>query len=237
MAEVVAENVVDFLSAIEDGAELMFRGQSNVDWPLLPSLVRYASSYCRDGWDSLAALEDHLMHRFSMFCMPSVDLRGKSKFEKVMYVQHYGLPSRVLDWSTNPLKALWFAVEDGSYDHVSGVVYITSPKLWAEVDGDVEDVDDGFLACFPFYFHERIVSQDSCVISFPLSRSSMVAEEFSRESSSGRFEFLKRIVVPAECKLSLRRQLSILGINARTVFPGVEGVSRWIKSDIANYVV
>ena len=65
----------------------------------------------------------------------------------------------------------------------------------------------------------------------------MSVPELSAKALPKDLDFLHKIVIPAETKRKLRKQLSVLGVTHRSVFPGLEGTTRWIKSDVSNFAV
>lgn len=237
MSTYTASSIIEFLSCIEDhGREAMFRGQGNSSWPLLPSIARFASALEEGGYDSISGLEDHLLDRFRILGVPFRDFRNLPRFEQLIHAQHYGIPTRLLDWSTNPLKALFFAVEDPLLDGVDGAVYITSPNFWAEGTANLDERDE-FVACFPELLHERVSAQDACVIAFPLSKSSMVVPSLSLDPLPRSLQFLHEVILPSIRKRGLRKQLAVLGVTHRSVYPGLEGTTRWIKSELSEFRV
>lgn len=230
-----ASSTIDFLEHIDDhGPQAMFRGQGDCAWPLLPSIARFASNL--DGYDCIAQLENHLLERFRQFGVPFQDFRKVPIIEQLVHAQHYGLPTRLLDWSTNPLKALFFSIEDPQLDSKDGAVYVTRPKSWEEGTSNILVIKE-FIAFFPELLHERISAQDACLMAFPLSEEDMSVPELSLTSLPRSLDFLDKIVVLSQDKRSLRKQLSVLGITHRSVYPGLEGTTRWIKSEISNFVI
>jgi len=170
--------------------------------------------------------------------MPFADFRKLSKIEQLIHAQHYGLPTRLLDWSSNPLKALFFAVEDCALDQKNAAVFITKHHLFNNGTGAVSTSDSTeHLAFSPEIFHERITAQDACFLSFPLSKESMEVPALSAENLPKNMAFLEKILIPAQYKKELRKQLAILGITHKTIYPGLEGTTRWIRSKVSNYSV
>ncbi len=112
-------------------APQMFRGQLDSSWQLLPSLVRYGEKVS-ENYEEIVAVENHLIDWFQKYSMPFKDYRPVSYVEKLVHAQHYGLPTRLLDWTTNPLKALYFSVENPEFDFVDGIVYGFVPNGWWE---------------------------------------------------------------------------------------------------------
>lgn len=237
MSDFTATSTIEFLSQIEDhGREAMFRGQADSRWPLLPSIARYADALEPDGYECISDLEDHLLERFRILGVPFRDFRNMPRFEQLVHAQHYGLPTRLLDWSSNPLKALFFAVEDPLLDSTDGAIYMTRPRFWAEGTESMGE-DAEHAACFPELLHERISAQDACVLAFPLSKSDMCVPELSASNLPRSLEFLHNFKVPASSKQNLRKQLAVLGVTHRTVYPGLEGTTRWIKSELSEFKV
>lgn len=69
---------------------------------------------------NIEMIEMKIMMEFKRLSMPVLDTKPETDWEWLFLAQHYGLPTRLLDWSTNPLVALYFAVEN--HDDKDGVV-------------------------------------------------------------------------------------------------------------------
>lgn len=128
------DSVSTFISAIKelresaDGAstELYFRGQEAEFWDIEPSIFR----------NDMLSIEDKLM-QIPLQKIPMEFKEIDSVFDIMAKYQHYGMCTRLLDLTTNPLVALYFAckihglekyeTEDGSTEHEPyGVVYYTN---------------------------------------------------------------------------------------------------------------
>ena len=84
---------------------MVFRGMSDYKWDLIPSIAR---SDLRDD-----STEHEMVNEF-MTLRPEAFQDLHSNFELLAKMQHYGLPTRLLDFTTNPLIALYFACEKNS---------------------------------------------------------------------------------------------------------------------------
>jgi hypothetical protein len=84
---------------VSDDSICLFRGHANKDFSLLPSIYR------KEEWISN---EDKMIREIIMRC-PSEFSAMRSSFEKLVKMQHYDLPTRLLDLTENPLVALYFA--------------------------------------------------------------------------------------------------------------------------------
>ena len=87
---------------------IWFRGEQDETYKLIPKLYRAAS---------LRKDEDSLVQEF-MISWPAVGLRPPvDPWEQYGYMQHYGLPTRLLDWTKSPLTALYFGEAQKSGRH------------------------------------------------------------------------------------------------------------------------
>ncbi len=103
---------------------LWFRGHADVGWKLLPGLMRY----------ELVAPEDQESSAYYYFQVRAPQLlrwvpEDEDSWSWMVHMQHYGFPTRLLDWSERPLTALFFALYDSEGDG-DAVVWILPPELW-----------------------------------------------------------------------------------------------------------
>lgn len=86
---------------LQSGDTIIYRGMADSGYNLLPGLARISNS--------VPDMEGMLVHEF-LARRPDA-FRGLSEFDVLAKMQHYGLPTRLLDFSLNPLVALYFACE------------------------------------------------------------------------------------------------------------------------------
>lgn len=107
----------EFYHEIAD-RRVLFRGQADIDWKLAPSVFRSDEDF----------LNEHFFIREFERRLPN-RCAGKTAMEILLDAQHYGLPTRLLDVTLNPLVALYFACSGcGEGGLADGVVYQFSPS-------------------------------------------------------------------------------------------------------------
>ncbi len=186
------------------GGTLWYRGQANYRWSLQSQVAR-----------NRGFLESELdmLKQFRQDASPRVRERPLSTWEWIFLAQHYGLPTRLLDWTENPMIGLYFAAQDdqaGENEPVDGTLFELDPaRLNRAAFDDAPKVimfdEDEFLASYlpgaargprqgPIaavagrYLHPAFLSAGSQVRrrKFPRRSSAPVGPVKTRPSSSGR---------------------------------------------------
>ena len=120
--EIRISSVSEFIEKIvqrdkEAGTETFYRGHADKDWNLLPSIFRTPNG----------VEKEHLLFRDMVAHEPQSFSECKSALDYLVQMQHYGLPTRLLDMTTNPLVALYFAclevpiIDNGTTSFGSGI--------------------------------------------------------------------------------------------------------------------
>lgn len=124
-----------------NGNRLYYRGQgkrAEEGFDLKPSVARYPDL----GKLPLAEREykeAEVLETFSNHLLTYVQHRPQTAWEELAIAQHHGLPTRFMDWTTNPLVALYFATRQTEKDKdgapVDSAVYvlISNPKRYADL--------------------------------------------------------------------------------------------------------
>jgi hypothetical protein len=233
-----------------------FRGEENADWPtaLKPKLYR-----TKHDLNEVLRQEQDLRLEFKR---RGSQLAGEGKpsdhWERYFLMEHYGVPTRLLDWSDGALVALYFALRPVKVSH-DAAVYMLDPwwlnkqvfKVLPIAKGDrpkgtaMPDWEEATP-----YLPENEFENEYIGPKFPLAIDpSHVARRFAAQRS--RFTIFGRAVdglakicakaPESECRLfripikraavaTMRRDLATCGISESTIFPDLEGFGRELNA-------
>lgn len=110
---------------------------------LQPGLYRPRPSGLRKSVNALLELENKLYEEFQRCSAQLSDAKLTSndwEWDSYFLMQHYGVPTRLLDWSDSALIALHFAIRDKSIPPKGGaVIYVLDPYWFLDVTKDSDD--------------------------------------------------------------------------------------------------
>lgn len=195
---------------------LIFRGQSSIQ-PLRPSVGRNKELYNN---------EKEIFFHFKRNYMRFYPFRLERNMDILMLGQHYGLPTRLLDWSLNPLVALYFAVSNNNQDkEKDGVVYI---KNWLQY-GNLKEgkEEDENKSIFNLNLNHVILMPDNFDIRFV--NLDCVFEYFTNPQIETNENDITRIVIPGNKKKFLREQLADINYNLVFAVPTLDKLCENIK--------
>jgi hypothetical protein len=222
----------------------IFRGLSDTNYTLKTSLMRMGGTY-RD-------LERHLLRNFRKYAHRSTS-SGDSVWSLLALAQHHGLPTRLLDWTYSPYVALHFATANLTKFNIDGAIWcvnyvksndylpaslktiireegsnvFTPHMLDLECDSlkQLEAMVERRFVLFlePPSMDERIVNQHA--LFSLMSNSCLLMSQWLNDHP----ELYYRIIIPAELKWEIRDKLDQANITERVLFPGLDGLSSWLK--------
>lgn len=212
----------------------IYRGQNTEKWKILPTLFR--EEVAKTESRSWSELEGSLLIRMKQRARGELNYEPMSELEWMSIAQHYGLPTRLSTWTENALVALYFATEPGREDE-DGVVWRILPGDSSLVIAqDYEQVPEQPRIYFPQKTTPSMLNQKTCYLCHPLPAEDAAAETFEEYFELGDERMhLAKLVVTASEKAFIRRRLATMGIEARTLFPGMAGLCEQIKEEIYSF--
>lgn len=226
-----------------------FRGQGG-DYPLTPGVMRLQHEL-----PDVSRIERRLFESFKKYAHQTVR-PDFSEWDWLALAQHYGLPTRLLDWTYSPFVALHFMTSNLREFDQDGVIwcanlYEVQQFLDESLKGLLEDgvatftagllsqrfqnfqqFDRGETQDFVLFFEPpsidpRIVNQVA-LFSF-MSRPTAQLDEWLREKGHDYPKIYRKITVKKELKWEIRDKLDQLNVTERVLLPGLDGLSQWLK--------
>ena len=219
------ENFKEYLDFIDKVGDIfqnytcLYRGQT-CDRPLIPKIGRFEE--LSNTADFEKKLIDDFKKRYLSYSSKSFD----NDWDILALAQHYGLPTRLLDWTESPLIALYFATEfDTSEKH--GVVWMFVPYEDDLIDSkSTSPFNIKSTKVFsPNHISSRIAAQHGWFTCHKLLNTGMF---FNFESLKKYKSKLEKIIIPKEIFPEIRIKLNLMGVNPSTIYPDLSGLSRYL---------
>lgn len=215
------EKVFQFATLFVPENQSCFRGVINSDFELIPSVGRLPQL---DSEVTNLERERFLLDEFKMRSAMVAGFKPENDWEWLSLAQHYGLPTRLLDWTENPLVALYFAschsVEElfSEKKLPDGAIYVLTSHIHIDASYHIH----------PLEITETLEFQ-APIISDRVSNQSGLFTVHHNPRIAFKTEKLRKFIIPGELKQQIQAKLSLLGFGDATIFPGLDGIAKAIK--------
>lgn len=226
-----------------------FHGEAVAGEGLGTSLMRLGGPYPK--------LEQHLVRNFRKYANRDA-VRHDDVWHWLALGQHHGLPTRLVDWTFSPFVALHFVTaylhlmdDDGEVWAVDyNEVHRLLPRLLVDAlerEGSAVFTTDMLAELAPSLARFDKLGDEPVMLFFePPAVDPRIINQYALFSVYGDArsgpdewlarhpELLLRIIVPAQIKWEVRDKLDQANINERTLFPGLDGLSSWLRRNYSS---
>jgi hypothetical protein len=194
----------------------VFRGVLDAKYKLLPKLGRPEMKFR----GKIRIVESEMLRLFRDHATPYLSYPNPSRWELLAIAQHHGLPTRLLDWTRNPLVAAYFAVER-EFDGDSAI-YVLKNMRFVDIEKlnafKVKEVSK-FI---PSHVTSRITAQSGLFTIHPNPSKPFVSRA------------IDKIIIENSFRRQLKKILYRYGVHRAALFPGLDGIAnhiQWLKTD------
>ncbi|HEX2971038.1 MAG TPA: FRG domain-containing protein [Tepidisphaeraceae bacterium] len=217
-----------------------YRGVAQASADLSTTLTRLGSQ-----------AEAHLLRNFRKYAHRDA-VPGDSIWNWLALAQHHGLPTRLLDWTFSPLVAMHFATADLQQYEVDAAIWRADytkihqllPEQLRQIlkaeDADVFTAEMLSRAAHTLHEFDHQAGEPFALFFEPPSLDDRIVNQFALfslvSSPTARLdhwlerhpELYSRVIIPAALKWEIRDKLDQANITERVLFPGLDGLGRWL---------
>ncbi len=219
MKEIRVNDFTEFHQVIDryDPRTVFYRGVKSVDFPLIPKIGRVVPP---DSIGSREKNEQEILRLFKQRAFQYLDFTPQTDWDWLAVGQQYGLPTRLLDWTDNPLVACFFAVDEES--ETDSIIYTYRNDSYISTEKYPDPFHYKKVGRFiPKHLVQRITTQGGLFTIHP--------NPFEPFESNG----IDKIIIPNRIRTVLKKTLNKYGVDRFTLFPGLDGLAthiEWLQS-------
>jgi len=201
----------------------LYRGQ-NLEKALLPKIARYQLP-------DVEETEREMLEDFQRRSIHLIDYHPGNSWDWLALAQHHGMATRLLDWTENPLIALWFSMtprgDEANFEY-SVVWGFKVPKEDIVLSTDDKDpFKGGTTKIFkPNHITKRISAQFGW---FTIHKSDRDKKFIPFEENPGYNSHLFKIEISSQCFQDCKRRLHNFGINSAAMYPDIDGLAKHVE--------
>lgn len=226
----------------------LYRGLPNAEYNLLTSLQRNCGTKSN-------ILEKALLNNFAKYTAVDAEANNKSIWRRMILGQHHGLPTRLLDWTHSPLVGLNFATSDADWSNLDKNdcvlwridimdLHKRLPEEFQQImkkeGANVFSVDMLNSVTNSIEKYDQITEGKSMVVMEPPSIDPRIVNQYAffsvvpgQVSSVENFlnnytDYTVKYIISKDLKWRIRDFLDEANISERTIYPGLDGICKWL---------
>lgn len=216
-----------------------YRGHGIQSWKLVPGFHRLKNH----------ASENDLINKFRQNANLLVEQTPKSEFDWLFVMQHYGVPTRLLDWTESPLVGLYFAVTE--HPRANGTLWVLKPiELNKQTTAKPDDAkyipsfEDDALKTYSTIAVEKgnlkgilpvavIATRNNDRIQAQLGAFTISHSDKTPIEDIGNKKHVLKYTIPAAAKAKIQADLRLLGFTKFQVFPELASIGEHIRGALS----
>lgn len=215
MKKYYVNSFIDFHKLVEeyDDSNYSFRGQENSNWPLIPKIGRKGNFSSSD--------EKMLLNSWKRYATGHLKEKPIDDWDWLTMAQHYGLATRLLDWTRNPLVALFFSTFNMNSKEDSAVFVLDNKNMSLAIKGfDPLDIKRSGVF-YPRGLASRIISQRSIFT---------ISHKPSEPIDEVRNDFeVSKIIIKNDAKHKIQKTLELFNLNEYSIYNDLDNLSKYLN--------
>jgi len=239
MRDLIANTWPEFLNIVRnEKIELgshdntWYRGQSRTNYKLIPSLLRYPQGLNK---------EKVLFSEYTKSA-ETLNMKREDDWLYLVDMQHYGIPTRLLDWTTVLGVAIAFAMYDGNDDEDSAIYLLNPVKLNKESGIDYVrrvpentssyDYQNMYFKGIPLKPRKPIAIDCNFANARVAAQNGTFTVHGTEVSPFDDDEIIygSKIILKASAKIGAREFLEHANLNAFSIYPDIAGMARYLRN-------
>jgi hypothetical protein len=198
----------------------VYRGVFDSSFELVPKVGRKDYKWRHK---TIVDAEKFMLSLFKQRAIPFLDFSPRNDWEWLALAQHHGLPTRLLDWSRNPLVAAFFAVQNET--NTDSAIYVLKSKKYPISSQDETKSPFKYKEerkFIPAHITDRIIAQSGIFTVHPDPTIPITGKE------------VDKIIIKNSFRKDLKEILFKYDIHTASLFPGMDGLSEhiaWLRND------
>ncbi|WP_343586119.1 FRG domain-containing protein [Herbaspirillum sp.] len=261
--EIRPNNFTEYVAEVErlnsrGDDPIWFRGTGKSSYELMPGLYRHAR---KKTVPEIAKLERDTMIRFRQRSIPFSDKSLLDDWETLFFMQHYRVPTRLLDWSENPFISFYFAVMSAKFTIKRGgalsfsedaAIWVMDPVKWNRHALNHQSFDGGILVTkdtelIGYQPQTTFTKMNNHPVAlygahnsprivaqrgvFTIFGQNLVPMEKAYDDDGFPPDSLQKIVLDKSILPDLRKSILSYGITESVVYPDLDGLAQELRRD------